>query len=86
MGDLAEYWADHKHATSIEKAKRSEANISWLKKNNIEFQLGINGQVIIEIGNRKFDFWTSTGSWFDRKNSKRGRGRESLLAALRRER
>ncbi|TYC49922.1 hypothetical protein ESZ50_04855 [Weissella muntiaci] len=82
MSEVVEAWSFLREVEKTEKEERSVANIDWLKANKINFEFGSNWQVIIEIGTHKFDFWTTTGSWFDRKNSKHGRGRESLLRAL----
>lgn len=66
--------------TRNEKRERLKANTAELERRKIPFTAK-NGGVHIIIADR-WDFWPSTGKWFDRTRMKRGHGLQSLLASI----
>lgn len=69
--DIGSYYRDLKQIKQAEHQQKSDEIVAKLKADGFEFRLMGNGQATID---RRFDIWTTTGSWFDRNSRQRGRG------------
>lgn len=66
--------------TKNEKRARLKASTDELVRLGIDF-VSKNDGVHLIISNR-WDFWPSTGKWFDRVRMKRGHNLETLLTSI----
>lgn len=87
MGDMGEYWKDVKPFLNEQRKKHVEkmgsSSFKNVKSLGFDFKhYENNHQFAIKAPNGTVDYWGTTGTWIDRKTSKRGRGFHSLKKFL----
>lgn len=75
--ELYKFLRDH---ARCEKRDRLKANTAELERRKIPFAAKNDGVHLI-IADR-WDFWPSTGKWFDRTRMKRGHDLQPLLSSI----
>lgn len=86
MSELGEYWRDVKPILKEEKQNRSEKYFTNAMKTfegkGYDFEIHPNTyQIVIACENGVVvDFWSSTGTWIERKTKERGRGIKGLMS------
>jgi hypothetical protein len=83
MGDVGDYWRDHKAWADEQKAKR-HAKVPEVIKRAEDAGLHLHhfSNEHIRV-NDTFDWWPSTGYWKALHGKKRGHGVASLIVAAR---
>lgn len=80
MSETIDFYRAMKEDGRREKYDRLKTNTAELGRRKIPFASKNNGLHLI-IADR-WDFWPSTGKWFDKVRMKRGHDIESLLASI----
>lgn len=77
MGDMIEGFKVLKEESQKKKLSNYESSIKILKDNNIEFKILSEHSRHLRVGD--FDFWPSTGKFYNQKTQQKGRGVFKLI-------
>lgn len=87
MGELGEYWREHKEHKRQRKEedrerrnKNTEAAMRLLNESGFEYEILNHDPMHILIQN--FQFWPTTGTWINQDTGHRGFGIKTLLKML----
>jgi len=76
--DMGEMWRDHRAMKSKRRYERRIENMRMLAESGLEHSV-YNDGTHVRVLNR-FDFWPSSGKWYDSETGRRGHHISSLIA------
>lgn len=80
MSEEAEMWAALKQESKLKKLNNREKSVSLLSSGKVDFKLLDDSTGHYRVG--EFDFWPSTGKFYNQKTGERGRGVFNLLKKI----
>lgn len=85
MGDIGDYWREHKEYAKTQKLKRRNKGfsvVSELDKAGIEYYQLSEEHYRIPMTNFFFDWWPSTGKWRSKDGKQSGYNVRPLIKAV----
>lgn len=84
MGDVGDYWREHKEYVKEQKQKhRSKASMAMqeVNKSGLDYRELSNEHFRVSLTNDWFDWWPSTGYWKSKDGKQTGYGVFKLIKA-----
>lgn len=78
--DEGEMWAEYRQQRQEKKRNNIKSSLSILEQKGIEYKTLNAGGAHYRVGD--YDFWPSTGKFYNAKTGEKGRGVFNLLKAL----
>jgi len=78
--DIGEMWDDYKRDRQKKKQENEKSSIELLKSQGIDF-IKMKGACHYKVG--EYDYWASTGKFYNQKTGEKGRGVKNLIKTIR---
>jgi len=82
MGDEGEIWNKYRELNRQKKLNNTDKSLKLLKEKGFTYKI-LDGLTHIRVGG--YDFWSSTGKFYNQKTKVKGRGVFNLIKKLQNE-